>query len=379
MKTIKGIEFLGAPLYVLDPEDTGFEAANLKEGASCYVIGGNGMYTVERMKNQITVRRTTGCGLELADIKEGVSWVGNPIDADTTSFLDGLFRAVFEKYSTEAVVLLYQDPSKGEWYVRVPEQEVTAASAKWKDGKSVWYKDGKKLDKVPEGLVMSGSAHSHGSMGAFFSGGDDADDNMTSGLHLVFGGYAKSKLVARITGGGKKVDVEPAKVTLSHNPLEACKIAVPDLIKTGSSGAGSVTTGRTISVSNAWNQEWEDPYGGCGVYPQKKSAWTAGLTGFSSWDKTAQKSFEKSLTGPTAGDDDHAPDPVINPNGDDAVFAEWELYEPDDFDNMSDEDLVAYGEFLLSKHSDLEDAAVEVADRLDIIYQVQEDRGITEE
>lgn len=369
MKTIKGIEFLGAPLYVLDPEDTGFDAAHLKEGTSCYVIGGNGMHTIERMKNQITIRRTTGCGLELADIKEGVSWVGKPIDANTISFLDGLFRAVFEKYSTEAVVLLYQDPSKGEWYVRVPEQTVTGGSAKWKDGESIWYKDGKKIDKVPEGLVMSGSAHSHGSMGAFFSGGDDADDSMTSGLHLVFGGYGKSKIVARVTGGGKKVDVETDKVILSGNPANCLKVEVPDLIKAGQA---------SVSVRSSYLTEpWDGVRGGNCSFRPGKPAWVSGPPCADAWDKAAQRGFEKSLC--TSAPDDHAPDPIKNPNGDDDVFAAWDMYEPDCFDNMSDEDLIAYGKYLDEKQDTLASEMEDAQERFDVILQLQIDRGIDED
>lgn len=365
---------MGAPLYVLDPEDTGFDANQLKEGTSCYVVGGNGMFTIERMRNQITIRRTTGCGLELADIKEGVSWVGNPIDANTVSFLDSLFRAVFEKHSTEAVVLLYQDPAKNEWYVRIPEQTVTGGSAKWKDGESVWYKDGKKVDKVPEGLVMSGSAHSHGAMGAFFSGGDDADDSMTSGLHLVFGGYGKSKVVARVTGGGKKVDVETDKVILSGNPVNYLKVEIPDLIKAGQS---------SVNVRSSYLTEpWDGVHGGNCNFRPGKPTWVSGPPCADEWDKTAQRSLEKSLCTSVVhspASDDHAPDPIENPNGDDNVFAAWDMYEPDCFDNMSDEDLIAYGKYLAEKQDTLESEMDDVQERFDVILQLQTNRGIDED
>lgn len=241
MKKINGVEHLGAPLYVLDPEDDNFDVNKLTD-PSCYVIAGNGMFTVDKTDHHITVRRTTGCGMETVDMKEGVAWAGAPIDGITASFLDSFFRSVYNKLGTEAVVLLYQD-SKGAWYVRVPEQEVASASAKWKDGVSVWYKQGEQLNSIPNDLTAVGSAHSHGSMDAFFSGGDDTDDRMTCGLHLVFGGYGKKALVARVTSGGQKSDLDTASVLLMTGGVRT-DLPVPEIIRKQSFTAYSSKTGQ---------------------------------------------------------------------------------------------------------------------------------------
>lgn len=241
MKKINGVEHLGAPLYVLDPEDDNFDVNKLTD-PSCYVIAGNGMFTVDKTDHHITVRRTTGCGMETVDMKEGVAWAGAPMDGITASFLDSFFRSVYNKLGTEAVVLLYQD-SKGAWYVRVPEQEVASASAKWKDGVSVWYKQGEQLNSIPNDLTAVGSAHSHGSMDAFFSGGDDTDDRMTCGLHLVFGGYGKKALVARVTSGGQKSDLDTASVLPMTGGVRT-DLPVPEIIRKQSFTAYSSNTGQ---------------------------------------------------------------------------------------------------------------------------------------
>jgi hypothetical protein len=95
------------------------------------------------------------------------------------------------------------------------------------------------------------------------------------------------------------------------------------------------------------------------------------------WDKAAQRGFEKSLC--TSAPDDHAPDPIKNPNGDDDVFAAWDMYEPDCFDNMSDEDLVAYGKYLDEKQDTLASEMEDAQERFDVILQLQIDRGIDED
>lgn len=260
MKKIS-LDFLGGNLYILTPEDKDFDTSVIKKGESCYVLAGNGLFTVDRSEHQVTVRKTTGVGLELSLLEEGTRWVGRGLDRKTYSFLDALFRAVYEKHQSEAVVLLYLDKNN-EWVVRVPEQTVGSASARWRDGESAWYRKGVRLDKKPEDLTAAGSAHSHAAMGAFFSATDDKDDLGTSGLHLVFGNYGKRDLAARATGGGQTVELDPGAVV--EFSVGAEKVEVPDLIKPATTQA--TPSGRYYHPGVSWaapgynkRQDWVPP------------------------------------------------------------------------------------------------------------------------
>lgn len=255
MKEITGVEYLGAPLYVLDPDDKSFPFEHIPVGGSCYVIAGNGMFTVDRSAYQLSIHRTNGCSLDMEEIKEGVTWLGKPLDPKTSAFLEDLFYAVYCKFASEAVALLYSEPKTGAWYIRVPEQQVSSASAVWKEGRSVWYFQGEVIEVPPEGLVMAGSAHSHAAMDAFFSGTDDNDDKMTCGLHLVFGKYSKRSIKARVFGGGVVSTIEPDSVLSLPGENTAGQVAVPDIITKGT----GISTMPVVPNAGSWGGKYADP------------------------------------------------------------------------------------------------------------------------
>lgn len=89
------------------------------------------------------------------------------------------FQAVYDRLGTESIVLLWYAPGAPEgqkWLIMAPEQEVTTAYCKYTDP-----------GVAPTGWYCAGAIHSHGGMGAFHSGTDDADEDHRDGIHITVG------------------------------------------------------------------------------------------------------------------------------------------------------------------------------------------------
>jgi len=90
------------------------------------------------------------------------------------------FGAVYNRFQTESVVLLFYAPQAAtgqKWRVLPPEQEVTGAACQYSDP-----------GPAPAGWFLAGTIHSHGNMGAFHSGTDDRDEQDRDGIHITVGG-----------------------------------------------------------------------------------------------------------------------------------------------------------------------------------------------
>lgn len=85
------------------------------------------------------------------------------------------FKEVYRKYQSEAVGYLYYSAADGAWDFVVPKQSASAAHADY--------------EGAPQrrGWKCAGTIHSHGSMSAFHSGTDDADEEFFDGLHITIG------------------------------------------------------------------------------------------------------------------------------------------------------------------------------------------------
>ena len=121
-------------------------------------------------------------GQEAPAAKTGICSIKIPkLSREMVNQIHSFFQLVYEKYSTEAVVLLWYHFDKHIWNLEVPTQEVSGASVSYeRDDKEV-----KQLEK--DGFTLVGSIHSHGQMGAFHSGTDDEDEYNFDGLHITIG------------------------------------------------------------------------------------------------------------------------------------------------------------------------------------------------
>lgn len=87
----------------------------------------------------------------------------------------GLFREVYRRHRSEAIVLLQYDPAAGRYTLAVPEQNVAGGHLEYAIG------------PTPAGLVRVGTIHSHADADAFHSELDDWDERHDDGLHVTVG------------------------------------------------------------------------------------------------------------------------------------------------------------------------------------------------
>lgn len=111
-----------------------------------------------------------------------------------------LFRNVYEKYRSEANVILHYNRKRKTYRIDVPKQGVSGASVDYVNGEDT-YKD----------YIRVGTIHSHASMSAFHSGTDHGDELNWDGLHITFGYMNKEyfDISCSIMSGGERFMVQP--------------------------------------------------------------------------------------------------------------------------------------------------------------------------
>jgi len=98
----------------------------------------------------------------------------------TVSFFQKIGKKMGTANNLEAFVFIVYDPDNG-YYLHIPEQTVGQASVKYE-----W--------DSPARHIIVGDIHSHNTMGAFFSGTDDADDALKVGISGVIGNLETDQL-----------------------------------------------------------------------------------------------------------------------------------------------------------------------------------------
>ena len=153
-----------------------FPADNL-----CFLAGANGLF--KQVRNDFySVRVKSDEVAGLAELEEEATLKVPPLPLELFRRVEAFFAAVFEKFKSEAVVLLVCNPALREWRVVVPRQLVR--------GLRVSY-DLDTLPPAPDGFELFGTIHSHADIGAFHSGTDDHDEIHFDGLHITIGNLDK--------------------------------------------------------------------------------------------------------------------------------------------------------------------------------------------
>lgn len=109
------------------------------------------------------------------------------------------FREVYHLYKGEAMLIIaYRDDTQAYAFV-APEQIVSSSKIDYD------------LPQVPEGYVIVGTVHSHGSGRAFYSPTDDHDDNTLDGIHLTIGCLDRPavEIAASLVVGGSRFEIDP--------------------------------------------------------------------------------------------------------------------------------------------------------------------------
>lgn len=157
------------PIYLKDDE---FQPP---EDPIYYIVAANGIFLVKKTTFFTSVTPVEGIPHLKEEKKRVRLRLPKKIPADIFRQILGFFRGVYEKFHSEAIVLLYWNPAAAEYAVIAPNQTASAGFCKYEVGAN------------PDGMVRVGTIHSHGSLSAFHSGTDDRDERHDDGIHITVG------------------------------------------------------------------------------------------------------------------------------------------------------------------------------------------------
>lgn len=156
------------PVYL---KEAGLQAPN---DPVYYLVTREGLFQVKETAAFRSVVRVEGLRWLEAQGEEAV-WKLPPVPGALLGRAIGLFREVFRRHESEAIVLLHYDPGAARYALAVPEQYVAGGHLVYEIG------------PTPPGLLRVGTIHSHGGAEAFHSELDDWDERHDDGLHVTVG------------------------------------------------------------------------------------------------------------------------------------------------------------------------------------------------
>lgn len=176
------------------------ETSSEPDASMYYLVATNGVFLVKKTDLYSSVT--------LADWIAGLPYQAPSLTLDVPKIprelmeqIYGFFDAVFQKWKSEAIVVLFYQPERREFRLGIPEQTV---SRYWYGGtwNTVGHVEYTSVPR-PEGFLKIGDIHSHGREGAFFSLVDDEDDR-EDGLRMVMGSLhiEPPELCASFIAGG---------------------------------------------------------------------------------------------------------------------------------------------------------------------------------
>lgn len=166
-----------------------------------YVMQGNGVFEQRTNKLGVFVSKISSGdipGLE-SNLEEGWVLTVPKIPITLLGTTVSFFRKIYSKHSSEVFVQFYFDTIKEEYIIHCPKQTVSGASVRYDNDEM--FTDNTKI------LVFE--IHSHGSMGAFFSGTDDGDEKADRFFGVI--GHINDffpDMKLRISIGGRKIDID---------------------------------------------------------------------------------------------------------------------------------------------------------------------------
>ena len=166
---------------LLSAPDTAGEPRSPPNGIH-YLLAKSGIY--KEVSNAFYMARVKVNGIShLEDTKDSVELRVPKLQMTLLKLAEAFFTAAYNRYHSEAVVVLLVNPASRQWRLEVPEQKVEGGSL------HVAYEPTSVA--VPEGFEIFGTIHSHASAGAFHSSTDDRDEACSDGLHITVGNVDK--------------------------------------------------------------------------------------------------------------------------------------------------------------------------------------------
>jgi len=163
-----------------------------------YIIAKDGIFLKKTMGLIDSIIKVDKISI-LNDIKEDATLKIEKIPAMSFSKIVKFYKDIYNKYRSEAVVLLHYNENKKWFKLQIPNQNVSHGSAIYENRKTI------------ENYQLIGTIHSHGSMSAFHSSVDDNDERNFDGLHITVGRVDEFNLdiSCSIVVNGKRFIVSP--------------------------------------------------------------------------------------------------------------------------------------------------------------------------
>lgn len=201
------------PIHAIPaPASAGGAVPILPSDKLCYLLGRNGLF--KQVGNDFYHARVKVDGAGgLAEIEESASLHVPKLPLKLLRQAEAFFAAVFQRYKSEAVVLLLVDPKAQAWRIEVPPQVTKGLRVRY---------DMATLPAPPEGYERFGTIHSHANIKAFHSGTDDTDEVGFDGLHITIGNVNEPvrSYSARWMLTGKEFKADLCDVVKSEAPQD---------------------------------------------------------------------------------------------------------------------------------------------------------------
>jgi hypothetical protein len=151
-----------------------------------YVVASNGLFQVRKTECYEAVTRVTGTVPGLCPQEEYVEIDFPKLPRALVRKVLTFFRAVYERYGGEAIVILFYQPQTRTFRAVAPAQQIPGYwtwDGRWRAVLRLSYREPER----PAGYLRFGTIHSHAEFPAYSSPTDCADEHYGDGLHLVFG------------------------------------------------------------------------------------------------------------------------------------------------------------------------------------------------
>ncbi len=167
-------EAIQFPIYVMK------KGVKLPESGMYFVIGSNGVFAHKQSRigrSLVPVESISFLEPVSAFIIPSLPKLPKRVVAQAVSF----FRQVFNRYHSEAGVVIYYNPDKRDFILWCPKQEVSGGSCDYDRN------DSGQNEPSLVGYNIVGTIHSHCDFQAFHSGVDIHDEELYDGLHITIG------------------------------------------------------------------------------------------------------------------------------------------------------------------------------------------------
>lgn len=269
-----------------------------------YVVCKNGFFKVKKLASCFVVSELSkepNPSVE-GSLREGIALRVPKIPFEIIESVLCFFRKIHEDRKTEVYISVWFDPVTKVYSVHVPEQVVGGTHVKHEQN----------FD--PSGdLISVLEMHSHNTMGAFFSSGDDADEQRAERFYGVVGKLDEPipQWKFRLRSNGGFLDVNPMML-IEDKPIETA-------IKTSSLGllnatdknsvAATIKHSMWVDIESKFDPEWLDKVKETSIVVGKVSDYSSHWNNVDRWQ--GGHFFQKGVIGNNPDDDKY----YLQPSG----------------------------------------------------------------